>query len=71
MIGPQAYENLFQTKPVAATHEGYVICHGGKEYTYQLHMPEMFESISEWMDWCEEDVAINNGEYADSVEVVE
>ena len=71
MIGPQAYEELYYAKPVAATHEGYVISHGGKEYTYQLHMPEMWESISIWMDWCEHDVVKNNGEYADSVEVVE
>ena len=71
MIGPQAYENLFQTKPVAATHKGYVISRGDKEYTYQLHMPEMFDSISAWMDWCEDDVANNDGYYADSVEVIE
>ena len=61
-------------KPVAATHEGYVISHGDKEYTYQLHEPEMwtwFNDLSAWMDWCENDVANNNGKYADSVEVVE
>ena len=51
MIGPRAYEELFQTKAVAATHEGYVILCGDKEYTYQLHMPELWNSISEWMDW--------------------
>ena len=71
MIGPQAYENLFYVRPVAATHKGYVISRDGKEYTYQLHIPEMFECLSEWMDWCEDDVANNNGEYADNVEAVE
>ena len=70
MIGPQAWENLFQTKPVAATSEGYVIQKGDKKYTYQLHLPEMFDSISQWMDWCEADVRDNDGYYADTIEEV-
>ena len=67
MIGPQAWENLFQTTPVAATYEGYVIQKGDKKYTYQLHLPEMFDSISQWMDWCEADVRDNDGYYADTI----
>ena len=68
MLGPQAWENLYQTNPPAAAGKGYVISHGNKEYTYQLHMPEMFESLWDWFDWCEDDVANNNGEYADKIE---
>ena len=71
MIGPEAFDNLFVAKPHPPKHEGYVICHGSKEYTYYLHIPEMFDDLSAWMDWCEEDVANNNGEYADNVEAVE
>ena len=67
MMGPQVWENLFQTKPVAATYEGYGIQKGDKEYTYQLHLPEMFDSISQWMDWCEADVRDNDGYYADTI----
>ena len=67
MMGPQAWENLFQTKPGAATYEGYGIQKGDKEYTYQLHLPEMFDSISQWMDWCEADVRDNDGYYADTI----
>ena len=71
MIGPRAYEELFYVKPIAATHKGYVILCGDKEYTYQLHMPEMWDSISEWMDWCEEDVKDRQGMYADKIETVD
>ena len=70
MIGPQAYENLFQTK-----HEPmkiYEVQHEGKTYTYSYdwEILEMFESFDSFKAWCVADVRDNEGHYADASEVV-
>ena len=67
MIGPQAWENLFSPK----RKQTVIVEGGGKVYTYNFAEAwEMFDSRTEMMEWCEADVRDNDGEYADTVEVI-
>ena len=64
MWGPQAYENLFQTKHKPM--KKYEVQHEGKTYVYSYDW-EMFESVKEFKEWCLEDAVERQGEYADEV----
>jgi hypothetical protein len=68
MIGPQAYENLFQTTVLFPT-SGYVLQTDGKRYTYYADW-EFFDSLSEFKTWCKEDVLNTGGKYADKIEEI-
>tara|TARA_B100001778_G_scaffold127780_1_gene105127 strand:+ start:8019 stop:8231 length:213 start_codon:yes stop_codon:yes gene_type:complete len=68
MIGPQAYENLFQTK-----HEPmkkYEVQHEGKTYVYSYdwEIIEMHEGMTAFKEWCIEDAVERQGEYAEEDE---
>lgn len=69
MIGPQAYENLFQT--AALIDDGTldtVIEVEGVQYRYQFAEAwEMFDTYDEFVAWCIEDAVERQGEYADEV----
>jgi len=71
MIGPQAYENLFQTSVCFST-KSVSINHDGVRYTYHIMAGdwELFGSHDEFKAWCIEDVRDNNGGYADAQEVI-
>lgn len=71
MIGPQAYENLFQTSVDYST-KAVRIKHDGKRFIYYIHPSdwELFNSYDEFITWCEVDIRDNNGGYADTVEVI-
>ncbi len=71
MIGPRAYEDLFQTK-----HSEWKVFHveyGGRRYTYSYDWETlvMFEGITMYKEWCIEDAMTLGGKYADSIEVIE
>ncbi len=70
MIGPQAYENLFQTEPPKMG----TVCmrlNGRKySYPYDWEILSMYESMTEFKQWCLEDVMERDGMYADSNEEV-
>ena len=72
MIGPQAYENLFQTSVDFST-KSVSIKHEGMRYTYHIVAGdwELFGSHAKFKAWCEADVRDNDGGYADAVEVIE
>jgi hypothetical protein len=71
MIGPQAYENLFQTAPNPNSYALF-FNYEGKEYMYIYDWQdcEMFYGFNGFLTSCIEDVQDRDGEYADSVEVV-
>jgi hypothetical protein len=71
MIGPQAYENLFQTKPPKM--ETVCLRLNGRRYSYAYdwEILSMYESMTEFKQWCLEDVMERDGMYADSIEVEE
>lgn len=71
MIGPQAYENLFQT--VKILDDGSldtVIEVDGVEYRYNFvncEAWEMFDTYEDFKAWCIEDATERQGYYADEV----
>ena len=68
MIGPQAYEELFQTKhEPMKTHE---VQHESKRYVYSYdwEILEMFGSFASFKEWCIEDAVERQGYYADGVD---
>lgn len=71
MIGPQAYENLFQTSVDYSTKAVH-IKHDGKRFIYYIQSSdwELFNSYDEFVTWCEADVQDNDGYYADTIEEV-
>tara|TARA_R100001510_G_scaffold8892_2_gene6840 strand:+ start:2443 stop:2670 length:228 start_codon:yes stop_codon:yes gene_type:complete len=75
MIGPQAYENLFQTKH--SEWKEFHVEYGGMRYTYSYdwEILSMYESMTEFKEWCIEDVMTLGGKYADGaptpIEVIE
>ena len=71
MIGPQAYENLFQTEQpkmgaVFMEHE-----RSRYAYSYDWEILSMYEGMTGFKQWCIEDVMERGGMYADSIEVIE
>ena len=71
MIGPQAYENLFQTAPNPKSY-ALLFNYEGKEYMYMYDWEVIgWYGFKGFLTWCAEDIMERNGEYADSVEVVE
>ena len=71
MIGPRAHEDLFLTKhpkmgAVFMEHEGHRY-----KYSYDWEILSMYEGMTEFKQWCIEDVMERGGMYADSVEVIE
>ena len=71
MIGPQAYENLFQTSVDFST-KAVRIKHDGVRYTYHIMAGdwELFGSHDKFVAWRKEDVGERQGEYADKREVI-
>tara|TARA_Y100000004_G_scaffold61431_1_gene68747 strand:+ start:162 stop:380 length:219 start_codon:yes stop_codon:yes gene_type:complete len=71
MIGPQAYENLFQTAPNTNSHALF-FNYEGKEYMYVYDWEdlELFNGFKPFLLGCIEDVQDRDGEYADTVEVI-
>jgi len=71
MIGPQAYENLFQTAKVLDDGTlDTIIEVDGVEYRYNYvncDAWEIFDTYEEFKAWCIEDVVERHGEYADEV----
>ena len=70
MIGPQAWENLFQTvRSPMYVHE---VHHEGKVYyySYDWEVLEMFEGMTSFKKYCIEDIEERQGEYADRIETV-
>ena len=69
MIGPQAYENLFQTAtPIDDGTLDTVIEVEGVWYRYQFAEAwEMFDTYDEFVAWCIEDAVERQGEYAEEV----
>jgi len=69
MLGPQAYENLFQTAQVIDDGTlDTVIEVDGVEYRYNhAHAWELFDTYEEFKAWCIEDAVERQGEYADEV----
>ncbi len=69
MIGPQAYENLFQS----AIHNDdgtldFVIEFEDVQYRYQFAEAwGMFDTYDEFVAWCIEDVVERQGKYPDEV----
>jgi len=72
MIGPQAYENLFQSCPNRYAWHALFLNYEGKEYMYMYDWEdlEMFNGFKRFLLSCAEDVQDRDGEYADSVEVM-
>tara|TARA_Y100000004_G_C8896196_1_gene404247 strand:- start:892 stop:1113 length:222 start_codon:yes stop_codon:yes gene_type:complete len=70
MLGPQAYENLFQTAQVIDDGTlDTVIEVDGVEYRYNYaHAWELFDTYEEFKAWCIEDAVERQGEYADRKE---
>ena len=68
MIGPQAYENLFQTTQVI--DDGTLIIEvDGVAYRYTYaNAWDIFDTYEEFKAWCIEDAVERQGEYADSKE---
>jgi len=73
MIGPQAYENLFQTATLIDDGTlDTVIEVDGVQYRYQFAEAwDMFDTYDEFVAWCIEDAVERQGEYADEEEVIE
>ena len=69
MIGPQAYENLFQTARVIDDGTlDTVIEVDGVEYRYNYAQAwELFDTYEEFQGWCMTDAVERHGEYADEV----
>lgn len=68
MLGPRAYENLFQTK-----HEPmkeYEVQHEDKTYVYSYNWEiiEIHGGMTAFKEWCIEDAVERQGEYADRKE---
>jgi len=71
MIGPRAYENLFQTVTHFSKKELDVF-YKGMRYTYCLAgCEDLFDTVDQWEYWCMEDVRDRNGEYAYRMEAIE
>ena len=70
MIGPQAYENLFQTAQVIDDGTlDTVIEVDGVAYRYSYaYAWELFDTYEEFKAWCIEDAVERQGYYADGVE---
>jgi len=70
MLGPQAYENLFQTARVIDDGTlDTVIEVDGVEYRYQFcDAGELFDTYEDFREWCIKDAVERQGEYADSKE---
>ena len=72
MLGPQAYEKLFQTAIVIDDGSlDTVIEVDGIEHRYSYvncEAWEMFDTYEEWKAWCIEDAVERQGYYADGVE---
>ena len=71
MIGPQAYENLFQTSVDFSTKD-LTIKRDGMRYTYHITPGdwELFGTHEKFKAWAMADVQDNDGGYADKVEKV-
>ena len=70
MIGPQAYEELFQTSTHFSTKD-LEIKHDGIRYTYYIMgWTDLFDSYDMFKAWCIEDVKDRQGMYADKIETV-
>ncbi len=70
MIGPQAYENLFQTAQVIddGTLDTVIEVDGvAYRYTY-ANAWEFFDTYEEFKAWCIEDAVERHGEYAEEDE---
>lgn len=69
MIGPQAYESLFQTATLIDDGTlDTVIEVDGVQYRYQFAEAwEIFNTYDEFVAWCIEDAVERQGEYADEV----
>jgi len=71
MIGPQAYENLFQTATLIDDGKRVLVIEvEGVQYRYQWYQKdswEMFDTYDEFVAWCVEDAVERQGEYADEV----
>ena len=69
MIGPQAYENLFQTAQVIDDGTlDTVIEVDGVEYRYTYANAWDFDTYEEFKAWCIEDAVERHGEYAEEDE---
>ena len=71
MIGPQAYENLFQTEPPKMKTVCLRLNGRRYSYAYDWEILSMYEGMTEFKQWCLEDVMERDGMYADSIEVDE
>ena len=71
MIGPRAYEDLFQTDTVV--WKVFHVEYGDRRYTYSYDWETlaMFENATMFKEWCIEDAMTLDGKYADSIEVIE
>tara|TARA_R110002020_G_C15699172_1_gene720695 strand:+ start:130 stop:345 length:216 start_codon:yes stop_codon:yes gene_type:complete len=71
MIGPEAYENMFQWKQ--DERREYHVEYGGRRYiyTYDWETLAMFEGATMFKEWCIEDAMTLGGKYAVSIEVVQ
>ena len=69
MLGPQAYENLFQTARVIDDGTlDTIIEVDGVEYRYNYAQAwELFDTYEEFQGWCMTDAVERHGEYADEV----
>jgi len=62
MIGPQAYENLFQTSVDFST-KAVRIKHDSKRFIYYIQSSdwELFNSYDEFVAWCIKDAVEHHG----------
>ena len=69
MIGPQAYESLFQTATLIDDGTlDTVIEVDGVQYRYQFAEAwDIFDTYDKFVAWCIEDAVERQGEYADEV----
>tara|TARA_B100001094_G_scaffold319186_1_gene363673 strand:- start:830 stop:1051 length:222 start_codon:yes stop_codon:yes gene_type:complete len=72
MIGPQAYENLFQATHITKTWHALFLNYEGKEYMYMYDWEDLgfFDGFAGFLHHAIEDVQDRDGEYTDSMEVI-
>lgn len=64
MYGPQAYENIFQTK-IKKKYVYLIIEYRGDEHYYDYNSAiGLFDTPKEFEDWCIDDVVELNAEYS-------